>query len=105
MRFPSSCRHHENVEPDAVSPLKGNPSAVRRPAGIQIIRGGCELGYHVESGTIRWRGHQLDALLRQPEERKAPVRRVDVGTPDAVDDPSWNAAKRRNLPDAPLDSS
>src|SRR5712691_12634421 len=104
-RFPSRCGRHENVEPDAGSPLKGNPSSVRRPAGIQVIRGGRELCDHVESGTLRWRSHELDALLRQPEEGKPPIRRADVGTSHAVDDPPWHAAKRRDLPDAPLDGS
>ena len=51
------------------------------------------------------RGHQLDALLRQPEERKPPVRQVDVSTSHAVDDPPWHAAKRWDLPDVPLDGS
>src|SRR5437899_10675576 len=98
MWFPFSCRRHENVESNRVSALKGNPSAVRRPAGIQVVCGGGELGDQIESGTVFGRGHQLDALFRQPKEGKPPIRRADVSSSHAVDDTPWHATKRRDLP-------
>src|SRR6266851_3010403 len=105
VRLSSSSGRYENVEPDVVSSLKGNPFAVRRPARIQVISGGRELRNDVEPRTVRWRSAQLDAFLGQPEERKPPVCGVDVSTPDAVDGPAWHAAKRRDLPNATLHGS
>ena len=104
-RFASGRRRDEHVEPDCVSPLKSNPLAVRRPAGIQVVRRRGEPGDDVEPGTVCWRGHQLDAILRQPEESEPPIRRAHVGAADAIDDAPWQAAKRRNLPDASLQFS
>ena len=63
----AGCWRDENIKSDAVSALKGNPSSVRRPAGIQVVRVGRELGDHVEPGTVHRRGHELDAFLRDPE--------------------------------------
>src|SRR6266850_430749 len=105
MRLPSLGRRHENVESNRVSALKGNPFAVRRPAGIQVVCRGRELGDQVESGTVFGRGYQLDALFRQPKERKPPIRWADVSSSHAVDDTPWHATKCRDLPDAPLNRS
>src|SRR5215471_13790973 len=100
---PSAGRSHENIKADAVSPLKTNPSAIRRPAGIQVICLGREASHNFEFGTIRRTGHKLYALLRQPEECKPPIRLVYVCASRAVDDPPRCAAERRDLPNATLD--